>query len=75
MSAIARYFNQRSIQVSGYDKTPSAITDALIQEGINVYFEDDLSKVNDKAELVVYTPAIPKSSILLNYYESHQLLL
>ncbi len=72
MSAIARYFNQRSIQVSGYDKTPSAITDALIQEGINVYFEDDLSNVNDNAEMVVYTPAIPKSSILLNYYESHQ---
>jgi UDP-N-acetylmuramate--alanine ligase len=68
MSAIARYYSRKGVVVSGYDKTPSAITDALIQEGINVYFEDDLTKVDQQADLIIYTPAIPKGSILLNYY-------
>ena len=34
MSALARYFNTQGIKVSGYDKTPTLLTDALIEEGI-----------------------------------------
>ena len=41
MSAIARYFKRKGMSVSGYDRTPSALTDALQQEGIEVHFEDD----------------------------------
>jgi UDP-N-acetylmuramate--alanine ligase len=36
MSAIARYYNARGFKVSGYDKTPSPLTHALEQEGIEV---------------------------------------
>ncbi len=61
MSAIARYFNQAGYSVSGYDRTPSAITDALEREGISVHFEErpDLIPADTARTLVIYTPAVP----------------
>ena len=62
MSAIARYYNFKGLKVSGYDKTPSELTHALENEGIEVHYEDNTEFIpKDKANtLVVYTPAIPK---------------
>ena len=62
MSAIARYYNAKGFRVSGYDKTPSPLTHALENEGIEVHYEDNTSYVPKDIEttLVVYTPAIPK---------------
>ena len=59
MSAIARYFHGKGMVVSGYDKTQTPLTDALTEEGIFIHFDDDVSKIPDKVDLVVYTPAIP----------------
>lgn len=63
MSAIARYYNFKGYKVSGYDKTPSEITQDLEKEGIEIHFEDrpDLIPANIEETLVVYTPAIPAS--------------
>ncbi len=61
MSAIARYYKFRGLEVSGYDKTPSDLTAELQAQGIPVHFEDDVKyipKDNDRT-LVVYTPAVP----------------
>lgn len=62
MSAIARYYNAKGFKVSGYDKTPSPLTHALEEEGIEVHYEDNTSFIPEDIEntLVVYTPAIPK---------------
>jgi len=60
MSALARYFNILGVKVSGYDKTPTLLTDQLQTEGINIHFKDDISKIPQETELVIYTPAIPK---------------
>lgn len=62
MSAIARYYHQKGLNVSGYDKTPSELTHALESEGIEVHYEDNISYIPKDIEgtLVVYTPAIPK---------------
>jgi UDP-N-acetylmuramate--alanine ligase len=70
MSAIARYFNAKGIQVSGYDKTPSELTNTLIAEGIAIHFEDSIDLLNPKADLVIYTPAIPKDHQQMNWYLS-----
>jgi UDP-N-acetylmuramate--alanine ligase len=67
MSALARYFNTQGVVVSGYDKTPTALTDDLVQEGIKVHFEDDINQIDKEATVVVYTPAIPASHSELNY--------
>lgn len=62
MSALARYFNKLGVKVSGYDKTPTPLTDQLQTEGIEIHFEDDPSLIPEKIELVVYTPAIPEET-------------
>ena len=61
MSAIARYFKFKGLEVSGYDRTESELTRKLEQEGIAVHYEDrpDLIPQDREDTLVVYTPTIP----------------
>jgi len=73
MSAIARYFKRKGLEVSGYDRTPSALTDALQEEGIGVHFVDDpgfIPKESDET-LVIYTPAIPADNKELTFVREH----
>ena len=65
MSALARYFQAKGFKVGGYDKTETVLTQKLLEEGVDIHYEDDLNKVNEvfkKVEdtLVIITPAIPK---------------
>ena len=71
MSALARYFNLQGAKVSGYDRTPTNLTDQLQKEGILIHFEDNIDLVDKDAELVIYTPAIPKNHKELNYIISN----
>ncbi|NIJ44148.1 UDP-N-acetylmuramate--alanine ligase [Wenyingzhuangia heitensis] len=76
MSAIASYFVKNGKQVAGYDKTPSLVTEALEAQGVTITFVDDVATINKtflnaKETLVVYTPAIPKDSKILAYFEEH----
>jgi len=73
MSAIARYYNAKGFKVSGYDKTPSPLTEALESEGIEVHYEDNVSFVPKDVSktLVVYTPAIPKDMGELVYVQEN----
>ncbi len=74
MSGIARYFHKRGVIVCGYDRTETALTASLMNEGIAIVFNDDPDYVpfafqeNDEQTLIVYTPAIPKDSAILNYF-------
>lgn len=71
MSAIARYYNVKGFNVSGYDKTPSPLTHALEEEGIKVHYTDDTAYIPSEIEdtLVIYTPAIPKDMGELVYVQ------
>lgn len=76
MSAIARYFLHIGVQVGGYDRTPSALTRKLEEEGAQVHYEDDLSLIprvflSPESTLVVYTPAIPATHSELHYFTTH----
>lgn len=68
MSAIARFFHFHGKEVSGYDKTSTVLTQDLINEGMKVHFEDDVNQIPKDADLVVYTPAVPKDHQELNWY-------
>ena len=68
MSALARYFNSKGVVVNGYDKTETVLTKQLVKEGIGVHFEDDIKFIDKDADLVVYTPAVPKDHKELNYF-------
>ncbi len=71
MSALARYFKFKNVEVSGYDKTETALTRQLISEGIKVHFEDNVSLLNKQADIIVYTPAVPSNHQELNYYQAN----
>ena len=73
MSAIARYYNAKGFKVSGYDKTPSPLTEALESEGIRVHYEDNVAFIPKDVSktLVVYTPAIPKDMGELVYVQEN----
>ncbi|MCB0738411.1 MAG: UDP-N-acetylmuramate--L-alanine ligase [Bacteroidetes bacterium] len=75
MSAIARHFLKANMHVEGYDKTPTPLTQQLEKEGAQITFIDAIEEISravgnaDKNEvLVVYTPAIPAASQLLNWF-------
>lgn len=76
MSALARYFHANNKHVGGYDKTQTEITDSLEVSGIEVHFEDAIDNIksdfeNKENTLVVYTPAVPKNHIQLNYFKDN----
>jgi UDP-N-acetylmuramate--alanine ligase len=75
MSAIARYFNSKGIAVAGYDKTPTALTGQLQQEGIFVHFNDEVSEFPLDADIVVYTPAIPATNSILTWCRNNDVQL
>ena len=68
MSAIARYFLSKGANVSGYDKTPTVLTNQLEKEGINIHYTDDITLAPQNPDVVVYTPAIPKDHKELNHF-------
>ena len=76
MSALARYFNHLGIPVSGYDKTPSPLTEKLASEGMQISFVDSAAEVparvkaNKENALIVWTPAMPKDSEQLNFFRN-----
>ena len=74
MSALARYFHHEGYPVSGYDRTPSALTKELEAEGIAVIYEDAPSLLHSfipsllkENTLVVRTPAVPEDSVIYTY--------
>lgn len=68
MSALARYFNSLGIEIFGYDKVETVLTKALVAEGMKVHYKDDIQQIPVGIDLVVYTPAIPKTHQELNYF-------
>ncbi|MEO6166074.1 MAG: Mur ligase domain-containing protein, partial [Chitinophagales bacterium] len=71
MSGLARYFNVNGYKISGYDKTPSSLTDEMMKEGILIHFEEETDVIPKEVDLVVYTPAIPADHKELVYYRAH----
>lgn len=66
MSALVRYFLSKGKKVGGYDRTPSELTEKLIEEGALIHYEDNVDLIEEdfrdkQTTLVVYTPAIPAS--------------
>jgi UDP-N-acetylmuramate--alanine ligase len=71
MSALARYFKFHGKEVGGYDKTETPLTKQLVSEGIPVHYDDNLELAPKDAQLIVYTPAVPKAHSELLYYQQN----
>lgn len=75
MSALIRYFLSKDKVVAGYDRTPSELTQRLIEEGALIHYEEDVKLIpsicqDKETTLVVYTPAIPKDHAELCYFNN-----
>ncbi len=70
MSALARYFKHLGKDVSGYDLTPTPLTEELLSEGIAICFDEDTEKLPENIDLVIYTPAVPDDNLLFSWYQS-----
>ncbi|TJZ50807.1 UDP-N-acetylmuramate--L-alanine ligase [Sphingobacterium olei] len=74
MSGLARYFYQLGCTVVGYDKTETDLTLALVNEGIIVFYQDDIELIPESFQnpsldaLIVFTPAVPKDLKIKNYF-------
>jgi len=72
MSNLARYFKNLGKNVSGYDKTPSTLTNELMESGISIHFEDNIDAIPKdyyvENTLVIITPAVPKTHSEWNYF-------
>jgi UDP-N-acetylmuramate--alanine ligase len=75
MSGLARYFHHLGCIVCGYDKTSTELTTELKNEGIQIIFDDNEEWIPmsfrhpDEGTLVIFTPAIPKDSNVLNFFQ------
>ena len=76
MSALVRYFLTKGYQVGGYDKTPSELTEKLIEEGAKIHYEENVAGIDEcfkqkDSTLVVYTPAIPAEHQELTFFREN----
>ncbi len=62
MSALARYFSNLGVQISGYDRTKTELTMALENEGIHIHYDPEISLIPEEVDMVVFTPAVPESN-------------
>lgn len=73
MSALVRYFLTKGYNVGGYDKTPSELTEKLIEEGAKIHYEENVEDIDSCFKqkdntLIVYTPAIPAEHKEMVYF-------
>lgn len=76
MSALVRYFLSKKYKVAGYDRTRTELTDHLVREGAEIFYDEAADLIpdyckNPEETLVVYTPAIPATHAGLNYFRNN----
>ncbi len=71
MSSLARYFQSIGKTVVGYDRAKTQLTISLVEEGIDVHYDDNIAQIpaylHQNDTLVIYTPAIPDDHIEFNW--------
>lgn len=76
MSALVRYFLSKGKKVTGYDRTPSELTQKLNEEGAAIHYEENTALIPDdfkqpETTLIIYTPAIPANHQELTYFREN----
>ena len=79
MSALARYFLANGLNVYGYDRTESSLTEALSAEGCQIIFDDMITVLpavfrrseNKDKLMVIYTPAIPVENKIITWFRNN----
>ena len=76
MSGIARYLKSLGLVVFGHDKTSSEITDALINEGIKINFDDSKKfipiEIINNESVIIYSSAITEENNQFKYFKRNK---
>lgn len=73
MANLVRYCLSKGDLTAGYDRTETALTRQLVEEGAEIVYTDDPALIPEpfrdpKETLVVYTPAVPADNKILTYF-------
>ena len=73
MANLERFLLQNGFEVAGYDRTRSDLTKSLEEEGVAISYDDDEKEIPEDFRkagetLVVFTPAVPSDSRILNWF-------
>lgn len=68
MSALARYFRLKGVQIYGYDRTETTLTRKLASEGMTIHYEENPDAIPPDIDLVVWTPAVPRDHAEWQYF-------
>lgn len=76
MSALARFFHNKGFPVAGYDRTETPLTKSLVNEGINVIYQESVHDIpkdflRKDSTLIIMTPAIPDDHPQLAYFREN----
>lgn len=71
MSALARYFNSKGVEIFGYDIYNSSLTRKLEAEGMKIHYQEIPDNIPENIDLVIYTPAIPVDHSELRWFRDH----
>lgn len=74
MAALERYFLSKGMKVAGYDRFPTALTEELAREGVEMSYNDTVDEIPadfrrpSEDTLVVYTPAVPADAAVMRFF-------
>jgi UDP-N-acetylmuramate--alanine ligase len=62
MSALAQYFHDQGVQVTGSDREAGPVTELLEEKGINVVIGHAAENVPPDTDMIVYSDAVPENN-------------
>lgn len=76
MAALERYFLSRGMNVAGYDKNSTHLTDELQKEGVRITFGGNMEEIpvemrNPETTEVVFTPAVPHDLPIMTWFRNN----
>lgn len=76
MANLVRYCLAGGLNVAGYDRVRSSLSEELEAEGARIIYTDDAALIPEEMRLaattlVVYTPAVPESNHILSYFRQN----
>lgn len=77
MANLVRYYLAQGASVAGYDRTATALTTRLEEEGARLVFDDNPELIPEQfrdpsATLAVYTPAVGSDNRILSYFRDNR---
>jgi UDP-N-acetylmuramate--alanine ligase len=74
MSALAHYFVNQGVKVSGYDRSKTELTKDLEKIGVQISYDENIDSLKDlqNIQLAIFTPAINLKNIYFEYFKKSQ---